>query len=203
MTDFCKRSNKRVSTLKENKPEGFWSKQLAHITEKRNRQVRDGVNKAARKVIRHCREKHIGVVVFGCNIGQRQNINLGSKTNQKFVQIPTARLKDRIAQLCEYYGIQFVETEQSYTSKSSFVDGDVLPTIGAKLEGWQSSGKRVNRGLYRTAYGYKVNADCNGSANILRKVAAKLGLVLDGVSRGSLLAPLKIRLWEIQESPSL
>jgi len=201
--------NKRVSTLKENKPQGFWSKQLAHITEKRNRQVRDGVNKAARKVIRYCLDNKIGVVVFGWNKGQRQNVNLGSKTNQKFVQIPTARLKDRIAQLCEYNGISFVETEESYTSKSSFLDNDLLPTFGAKPvracvsegEGWQESGKRVNRGLYRTALGYKLNADCNGSANIIKKVAVKLGLALDGISRVSLSAPLKIRLWDLQESP--
>jgi IS605 OrfB family transposase len=193
--------NRRISTLKENKPQGFWSKQLAHITEKRNRQVRDGVNKAARKVIKHCLENQIGTVVFGWNKGQRQEINLGSKTNQKFVQIPTAKLKDRIAQLCDYYGIHFVETEESYTSKSSFLDGDLLPTIGAKPEGWQPSGKRVNRGLYRTAKGYKINADCHGAANIIRKVAMKLGLVLNGISRVSLSAPLKLRLWSLQESP--
>lgn len=189
--------NKRVATLKENKPQGFWSKQLAHITEKRNRQVRDAVNKAARIVVNYCIKNHIGNVVFGWNVGQRQGINLGSKTNQKFVQIPTARLKDRIAQLCEYYGIRFVETEESYTSKASFLDNDLLPTFGAKPEGWQPSGKRVNRGLYRTAKGYKINADCNGSANILRKVAVKLGLVLDGISRGQLIAPLKVRLWTL------
>lgn len=112
--------NKRISTLKQNKPQSFWSKQLAQITEKRNRQVRDGVNKAARKVIRYCLENKIGTVVFGWNKGQRQEINLGAKTNQKFVQIPTARLKDRIAGLCEQYQINFVETEESYTSKASF-----------------------------------------------------------------------------------
>lgn len=124
--------NKRVATLKENKPRIFWSRQLAHITEKRNRQMRDGVNKAARQVIRHCIDNHIGTIVFGWNKGQRQNVNLGKKTNQVFVQIPTGRLKDRIAQLCEYYGIKFLETEESYTSKSSFMDGDLLPTIGEK-----------------------------------------------------------------------
>jgi IS605 OrfB family transposase len=195
--------NKRISTLKENKPQGFWSKQLAHITEKRNRQVKDGVNKAARQVIRHCLENQIGTVVFGWNKGQKQDINLGAKTNQKFVQIPTARLKDRIAELCEQYGIIFVETEESYTSKSSFLDGDMLPTFGAKPEGWQPSGNRVKRGLYRTAQGYKLNADCNGAANIIKKVAMKLGLDLSGISRVSLSAPLKVRLWNLQESPSL
>jgi putative transposase len=138
------------------------------ITEKRNRQVRDAVNKAARMVLNHCIENQIGMVVFGWNKGQRQEINLGSKTNQKFVQIPTARLKNRIAQLCEQYGIQFVETEESYTSKASFLDLDQLPTFGAKPEGWKESGKRVKRGLYRSADGFRINADCNGAANILK-----------------------------------
>jgi lycopene cyclase CruP len=195
--------NKRVSILKENQPQGFWSKQLAGITEKRNRQVRDAVNKTARIVINHCIEKRIGSVVFGWNQGQRQGINLGSKTNQKFVQIPTGRLKDRIAQLCEQYGIVFVETEESYTSKASFIDQDELPTFGAKPEGWQESGKRVKRGLYRSKDGIKINADCNGAANILRKVAAKLRVNLDGVSRGALIAPLRIQIWIAQESTSL
>jgi putative transposase len=189
--------------LKEDQPQGFWSKQLARITEKRNRQVRDGVNKAARIVLNHCIEQRIGTVVFGWNQGQRQEINLGSKTNQKFVQIPTGRLKDRIAELCEQYGIQFVETEESYTSKASFLDLDELPTLSAKPEGWKESGKRVNRGLNRSQDGFKMNANCNGAANILRKVAAKLGFNLDGFSRGALIAPLKVRIWTVQESPSL
>jgi lycopene cyclase CruP len=196
--------NKRVSSLKENQPQGFWSKQLAGIPEKRNRQVRDAVNKAARMVLNHCLENRIGTVVFGWNKLQRQGINLGSKTNQMFVQIPTARLKARIAQLCEQYGIQFVETEESYTSKASFLDLDQLPTFGEKPEGWKESGKRVKRGLYRSKDGFRINADCNGAANILRKVAAKLSINLDGVSRGALIAPLRIKLWRSsQESPSL
>ena len=162
--------------LKENKPQGFWSKQLARITERRNRQVRDAVNKAARLVINHCLEFRIGTVVFGWNKNQKQSLNLGSKTNQKFLQIPTCRLKDRIAQLCEQHGIVFAETEESYTSRASFVDEDFLPVFGSKPSGWASSGKRVNRGLYKTASGLHINADCNGAANILRKVAVKLGL---------------------------
>lgn len=211
--------NKRVAVLKENKPQGFWSKRLANITEKRNRavrlfwgegfvpknpaQVRDAVNKAARRVINHCLQSKIANVIFGWNALQRQEINLGRKTNQKFVQIPTPRLKNRIAQLCEHYGIQFVETEESYTSKASFVDGDELPVFGSKPEGWKPSGKRVHRGLYKTKLGILLNADCNGAANILKKVAVKLGLDLSGISSGDLTAPLRVRLCTLQESPSL
>lgn len=191
--------NKQVATLKEGKPQGFWSKRLATITEKRNRQMRDGINKAARIVINHCLEYQIGTVVFGWNKGNKKEVELGKKNNQEFVQIPTARLKVRIEQLCELYGIQFVETEESYTSKASFLDNDPLPVFGdnPSREGWSASGKRTKRGLYRTANNRYINADANASANILKKVSTTLGLCLDGVCRGSLTTPLRVYLWQI------
>lgn len=187
--------NKKVSTIKEGKPQGFWSKKLAHLTERRNRQIRDAVNKAARLVINHCFENNIGTIVFGWNQDQKQESSLGSKNNQKWVQVPTARLKTRIQQLCEQYGIRFVETEESYTSKASFVDGDYLPKYGEKPNDWKPSGKRVKRGLYRTALNWYLNADCNGALNILRKVSRMLGFDLSGLSRVSLTAPQRIFLW--------
>lgn len=195
--------NKSVARLMEGKENGFWSKRLANLTEKRNRQMRDAVNKTARLIINHCLENKIGTVVFGWNRGQKDGANMGAKTNQKFVQIPTARLKERIKQLCEQHEIQFVETEEAYTSKASFLDSDSLPKHGEKPEGWKASGNRVKRGLYKASNGFRINADCNGAANILRKVAIMLGLDLSGISRGDLTAPLKIRFWSIQESPRL
>lgn len=197
--------NKQVSTMKDGKPQGFWSRTLAQITEKRNRQMRDAVNKAARIVVNYCLKNGIGLVVFGWNKGQKDSANMGAKTNQKFVSVPTAKLKDRIAQLCEQYGIRFEETEESYTSKASFLDNDELPKYGEKTQSWKSLGRRVKRGLFRTAtFGY-INADCNGAANILRKVKGKLGLDLSGLTRGVLTAPIRIRLWScpMQESASL
>jgi putative transposase len=196
--------NKQVARLKDNQPQGFWSRKLARITEKRNRQMRDAVNKAARLVVNNCIGNQIGTIVFGWNKGQRQECTLGQST-QNFVQIPTAKLKDRIAQLCGQYGIRFIETEESYTSKASFVDGDSLPTFGEqnKPEGWKASGKRVKRGLYRTANNQYLNCDCQGAANILRKVSTTLGICLQGVSSGALKTPLRVPLWAVQESPSL
>ncbi|MBF2021076.1 MAG: hypothetical protein IGR93_13450 [Hydrococcus sp. C42_A2020_068] len=80
--------------------------------------------------------------------------------------------------MCEQCGIQFVETEESYSSKSSYLDNDELPIFGAKPEGWQPSGKRgkkikgkpnnLGRGGYLTAQGFKVNSDANASANIMK-----------------------------------
>ncbi len=187
--------NKLVAFLRSRKANGYWSKRLAGLTERRNRQRRDAINKAAKQVIQDCLENQIGTVIFGWNKGQKECANMGKKTNQKFVQIPTGRLKNRIAQLCDRYGIKFIETEESYSSKASFVDHDFLPTLGEKPEGWKASGKRVKRGLYSSAQGWLINADGNGAANIARKVAIMLGLDLSGISRGDLSAPLRLKLW--------
>ena len=128
---------------------------------------------------------------------------MGRENNQKFVQIPTGRVKDRIAQLCKQYGIRFVETEESYTSVTSFLDGDVLPVFGKKPEGWKETGRRVKRGLYRTATNSYINADANGAANILRKVATTLKVSLEGVGRGALITPLRNRVWALKNPRSL
>lgn len=181
--------NKRVAQIKKGKSQNYWDDELADLTEKRNRQMRDNVNKAARFVVNWCLQNNVSTIVFGWNQRQKDSINIGKKNNQKFVQIPTAKVKNRISQLCEQYGIKFIETEESYTSKASFLDKDPLPTFGEKPEGWQASGKRVKRGHYKTANGQLINCDCNGAANIIRKVITQLKVSLAKVSREVLSLP--------------
>lgn len=77
--------NKRVVFLKEDKPTGFWSNRLANLTEKRNRQNRDSMNKVARIAVNHCIQNRIGTIVLGWNKGQKDGANMGKKTNQSFV----------------------------------------------------------------------------------------------------------------------
>lgn len=102
---------------------------------------------------------------------QKQLINIGKTNNQNFVQIPTARLKNRIKQLAESVGIIFTETEEAYSSKASFLDNDLVPRHGEKPSEYKFSGKRIKRGLYQTALGWLINSDLNGAANCLKKVA--------------------------------
>lgn len=187
--------NKQVARLKTGKPQGFWSEQLDRITEKRNRRMRDAINKAARLVVNYCLKHSIGRVIFGWNKGQKQECQMGKVNNQNFVAIPTGRLKERMAELCQHYGIEFVEVDEAYSSQASFLDGDELPNVGEKPDGWQASGKRVKRGLYQTAKGWLVNADANAGANLLGKVSRTLGLCLKGLSRGALTTPLRVCLW--------
>ncbi|MGK7871826.1 MAG: RNA-guided endonuclease InsQ/TnpB family protein [Xenococcaceae cyanobacterium] len=183
------RYNKRVSTYKEGKPQKFWDSKLDQWTHERNCFMRDAINKTARFIVNHCLKNGIGNIVFGWGQGVKTNANLGKRNNQNFVQIPTARLKERLRELATSIGITFTETSESYTSKASFLDGDFLPKFGEKPEQWKPSGRRVKRGLYRSGSGQLINADCNGAANILRKVTIQLGLALAEVGRGALTLP--------------
>jgi putative transposase len=188
--------NKQVANRKEGKAADYWDAWLDKVTRKRNHQMRDGVNKAAKIIVDHCVRHGIGTIVCGWSEGFKTESNMGRVNNQKFVQMPLAKLRDRIKQLCKTHGLNFVQNEEAYTSKGSFLDGDSLPKYGEKPEGWKASGKRILRGLYRTAKGFRINADLNGSANILRKVASNLALDLSRVGRQCLTTAIRIKLWQ-------
>ncbi|MDJ0724881.1 MAG: transposase [Prochloraceae cyanobacterium] len=212
------RYNKIVAKYKRGKSDFYWDDYLDQITHKRNCQLRDAVNKAARFIINYCLENRVGNIVFGWGQGVKDKSNLGKRNNQNFVQIPTARLKNRIRELAETVGIVFTETEESYTSKSSFLDNDLLPKFGEKLgTGIRSSnpnkeassrrptkykflGQRITRGTYKTASGYLISADAHGAANILKKVAIQLKLSLAEVGRGILTVPKRYDLSSLTKS---
>jgi IS605 OrfB family transposase len=189
--------NKKVSTRKEGKPEAYWDNWLDRVTRKRNHQMRDGINKAAKLIVDHCLKYGIGTLVIGWNDGFKSNANMGRVNNQKFVQMPLGKLKTRLMQLCDLHGIRFQETEEAYTSIASFLDGDSLPKYGEKPEGWKASGRRVSRGLYKSGNGSLINADLNGAGNILQKVASNLSLDLGLLGRRCLTNAARIRLWAL------
>lgn len=200
MKAFNQYWNKQVATRKENKPQGYWDSWLDRVTRKRNHRMRDGVNKAARLIVNHCLKYGINTLVVGWNEGFKNNANMGRLNNQKFVQMPLGKLKERLQQLCNLYGIQFEITEEAYTSKASYLDGDTLPEYGKKPDGWTASGKRSKRGLYKSANNSLINADLNAAANILRKVASKLGIDLNRLGRRSLTTVARVRLWATPQS---
>lgn len=191
--------NKKVATRKEGKPDGYWDNWLDRATRKRNHQMRDGINKAAKLIVNHCLKYSIGNIVCGWNEGFKLSVNMGKVNNQKFVQMPLGKLRNRLKQLCDLHGIMFTETEEAYTFQGSFLDGDSLPKYAEKPEGWKASGKRIKRGLYRSADGTVVNADLNGSANILKKVVSKLGVSLDRLNRRCLTTVARVRLWVLPQ----
>lgn len=186
---------RKVSQYKQGKPDFYSCSNLDRVQRKRNNQMRDAVNKAARFIVNQCLNDRVGNLIIGWNEGQKNGSNMGKRNNQNFVVIPTKRLIERLKQLCPEYGIVLTVTEEAYTSKASFLDGDSLPKYGEKPKGWTASGERVKRGLYKSRNGHVINADCNGSANIMRKVATQLKLNLAEVGRASLTVPQRIDLF--------
>ncbi len=113
---------------------------------------------------------------------------MGRRNNQNFVSVPHARFVEMRAYKAELVGIQVRVTEESYTSKASFLDADPLPVYGTDaLPAF--SGKRVKRGLYRAADGRHINADVNGSYNVIRKVAPE---AFAQGSRGCVVHPIRL-----------
>ena len=187
--------NKRIAQRKKGRSQDYWDVVCDAITRKRNNQMRDLVNKAAKIAVDYCIKQGLGTLVIGWNQGIKTESDMGKRENQKFVQMPLAKLKSRISQLCERHGIRFVETEEAHTSAASYLDGDSLPEYGKNPAGWKASGRRSPRGLYKTADKSKLNADLNGAANILRKVAGNLGIDLSRLGRRCLTTVGRIRLW--------
>lgn len=153
---------------------------MRRITDKRNRQVTDYMHKVARYIVNYCIANDIGTIIIGHNVDQKQSVNMGKSSNQKFVQIPFDQPRAYLKCLCDRYGIANIETEESYTSKASFLDGNDIPVFDAKNPYTGTfSGKRVKRGLYRTKENTLVNADINGACNIAKK--GKQNLSVEGL----------------------
>jgi len=139
------------------------SKKMLNLSRKRYNKINNYFNLAVKYITDYAISKNIGSIVIGDFSNIKQNINIGKKNNQNFVAIPYGIFKRKLQSKCEQLGIDYHLQEESYTSKCSFLDNEQIK----KHDTYQ--GKRVKRGLFRTSQGYLINADTNGSANILVK----------------------------------
>ena len=168
------------------------SEQMARITMNRHHQVYDYIMKSARYIVNYCLANGVGKIMVGYNPDWKRDGNMGKRNNPNFVQIPYGPLRNQLDNLCQRYGIRYVEQEESYTSKASVLDNDSIPLWNGTHQEVSLSGKRVKRGLYRASDHRVLNADVNGAANILRKSNHRLDF--ERVARGLLANPLRVKL---------
>jgi putative transposase len=166
--------NKKVAEYssklnKGNEEKNVTSKRIRRITNKRNNKIDDYMHKASRYIINHLVSNNINTLVIGNNQEWKQEINIGKKNNQNFVNIPHTKLIQMLEYKAKLEGINVIVNEESYTSKCSFLDNEEICKHEVYL------GKRIKRGLFKTATGKLINADINGSLNILRKAVRCVG----------------------------
>jgi putative transposase len=162
--------NKRRAELQAALGHEGTTAQMERFTAKRTRRINHYLHTASKAIITLLVEEGVGTLVVGKNPGWKQEVELGHVNNQHFVQLPHARFIAMLEYKAKLAGIRFVLQEESYTSKASFLDGDPIPTYDPnRKEPPAFSGKRIKRGLYRAKDGRTLNADVNGSYNILRK----------------------------------
>ena len=140
------------------------SRRINKMTCYRNCWISDKIHKISRYIIDICRSNNIGTIVIGQNRGWKQEINLGKRINQKFVEIPFSDLINKISYKAKLIGINLITHEESYTSKIDHMAFEPLKKQDAYL------GKRKRRGLFQSSIGKLINADINGAIGIGRKV---------------------------------
>ena len=143
------------------------SKRIESITNKRNNKVKDYLHKSSRLLVNFLVSNDISTLVIGYNEEWKQNINIGKRNNQSFVNMPFYTFIQQLEYKCKLEGINIILTEESYTSKCSFLDNESVE----KHENYL--GKRIKRGLFRSAKNRIINADLNGSLNILKKAVGE------------------------------
>ena len=162
--NYFNKTLSHLQSIKDSQGMKRTTRRINRMYGKRDRYFEDAFHKVSRQIVDTLVKQKIGTLAVGYNAGWKQEANMGKKNNQKFVQMPFARLADYLQYKCEMVGIKFVRHEESYTSKC---DALALEPVGKHEE---YLGRRVKRGLFRSSTGKIINADQNGALNILRKV---------------------------------
>ena len=138
------------------------TRRMDRLARKRDRKVRDYLHKASRKVVQAALEADAGLILIGRNVGWKQNAALGKRTNQTFVFIPHHTLIDMIAYKAAMAGIAVRVTEESYTSGTSYLDGEYPDRAHYDIR------RRIARGLFMSNDGTYINADVNAAYQIMK-----------------------------------
>ena len=160
---YNKRLAKEKSLLKIRHSK-YWSKKLDGITFKRYQRIKNYMHNASSYIVKWCAENDIDTLVVGKNKEWKQNASMSKGSNQKFVDIPYQMLLQQLKYKCENVGIKYIETEESYSSGTSFLDGE------EPIKQNYDKSRRIERGLFRTNKGLLINSDVNGSLQIMMKV---------------------------------
>lgn len=141
-----------------------YTNRLYRLTQKRNSKIEDSLNKISKFIVTSALSNDIHTIVIGNNKAWKRDISLGNKVNQSFVSIPHQKLIEKIIYKARNVGINVIITEESYTSGTSFIDGE------CPKKDFYDKKRRKHRGLFVSNKGISINADVNAAYQIMKKV---------------------------------
>ena len=139
------------------------TKQIKKLYEYRKNYMNTYMHKVSKIVIEYAKTNKCGVIV----IGDLKDIKQGMNYNKNFVQIPLHKLVQKIEYKAKLEGIKVEKISEKYTSGVSALDREEI------IKENYNKKRRISRGIFVTNRGIKINADINGSLNILRKYIKK------------------------------
>lgn len=142
----------------------FYTNRLYRLTRKRNSKIDDSLHKVSKFIVTSAISNDIHTIVIGNNKDWKRDVSLGKRVNQSFVNIPHQKLIEKIIYKARNVGINVILTEESYTSGTSFLDGE-----SPKKEFYNKK-RRLHRGLFISNQGISINADVNAAYQIMKKV---------------------------------
>jgi IS605 OrfB family transposase len=162
--------NKEVARLRS--IIGFGTtRRIQNVIRNRNNFVHSYLHQATARIAAELEDIGVTEVAIGKNPQWKTEVDMGRRNNQQFVQIPHDKFIKMLTQKLEKLGITVKVGEESYTSKASFLDWDIIPIWEpGKANQVKFSGKRVATKKYRSSSGAVIHADVNGAFNIGRKV---------------------------------
>ena len=160
-----------------------YTNRLYRLTQKRNFKIEDSLHKISKFIVTLALSNDVHTIVIGNNKDWKRDISLGNRVNQSFIAIPHQKLIEKIIYKARNLGINVILTEESYTSGTSFVDGE-----SPKKEFYDKK-RRVHRGLFVSNQGVRVNADVNAAYQIMKKVFPNV--FADGIE-GVVLHPVRV-----------
>ncbi len=133
------------------------------LREKWRKKLKDAIHKLTNYLVNLWAERNLHEVIIGYNKKWKQGMHFWKKITQMFVAIPFMRIITILKYKAAEKGINVDLIPEKYTSKCSFLDNE-LPEKRQKY-----AGRRIPRGLFRSAQGHLINADVNAAFNILIK----------------------------------
>ena len=160
-----------------------YTNRMNRLTLKRNHKIDDYMHKASRYLIDYALENNFNTIVIGNNKNWKQESSMSKRVNQSFVGIPHMRFIEMVRYKAQNVGLKVILTEESYTSGTSFLDNE------EPIRTNYDKSRRVQRGLFISNNGTKINADVNGAYQIMKKVFPKVNA--DGI-QGVALHPIRV-----------